>query len=96
MKQKLQKEKKETAKNESNLGFKWEMLGKFVSKKQANINKGKGNKKKKDRRHPKIYFSKQDWSQRVRGGEPEGVRKHLPSKKVLLYSKKVVRRTKGF
>ena len=35
-------------------------------------------------------------SQRVRGGEPEGVRKHLLSKKVFLCSKKVFRRKKGF
>ena len=34
--------------------------------------------------------------QRVRGGEPEGVRKHLLSKKVFLCSKKDFRRKKGF
>ena len=33
-------------------------------------------------------------SQRIRGGEPEGVRKHLLSKKVFLCSKKVFRRKK--
>ena len=35
-------------------------------------------------------------SLRVRGGEPEGVRKHLLSKKVFLCSKKVFRRKKAF
>ena len=35
-------------------------------------------------------------SQRVRGCEPEGVRKHLLSKKVFLCSKKVCRKKKGF
>ena len=35
-------------------------------------------------------------SQRAEGGEPEGVRKHLLSKKVFLCSKKVFRRKKGF
>ena len=34
-------------------------------------------------------------SQRVRGGEPEGVRKHLLSKKGFLCSKKVFRRKKA-
>ena len=34
-------------------------------------------------------------SQRVRGGEPEGVRKHLLSKQVFLCSKKVFRREKA-
>ena len=35
-------------------------------------------------------------SQRVRGGEPEGVRKHSLSKKVFLCLNKVLRRKKGF
>ena len=37
---------KETTTDESNLGFKNGMLGKFAWKKQANIKKGKGRKKK--------------------------------------------------
>ena len=41
--------KTKTAKNESNLGFKKGMLGKFVSNKQANIRKGKGKQKKKNK-----------------------------------------------
>ena len=45
-KQKKTTAEKEPAKNESNLGLKKGMLGKFVSKKQANIRKGKGKKKK--------------------------------------------------
>ena len=44
-------EDKEIAKNESNLGFKKGMLGKFVSKKQANIRKGQGKRKKNKRNH---------------------------------------------
>ena len=36
----------ETAKNESNSGFKKGMLGKFVSKKQANISQGNGKQRK--------------------------------------------------
>ena len=43
-------EKKETAKNESNLGFKKGMLGKFVSNKQANIRKGKRQAKEKQKK----------------------------------------------
>ena len=35
----------ETTRTEGNLGFKKRMLGKFVWKKQANMTKGKGNKK---------------------------------------------------
>ena len=41
-----QQNKIETAKNESNLGFEKGILGKFVSKKQANIREGKGKKRK--------------------------------------------------
>ena len=44
--------KKETTEKESNLGFKKGMLGKLVLNKQANINKGTGNKKE-DRRNQK-------------------------------------------
>ena len=36
------------------------------------------------------------WRLPVKGGEPEGVRKHLLSKKVFLCSKKVFRRKEGF
>ena len=39
-----EQQKKEPAKHESNLGLKKGMLGMFVSKKQANIRKGKGKK----------------------------------------------------
>ena len=35
-------------------------------------------------------------SQRVRGGEPEGVRKHFLSEKVLLCSENVFRKKKAF
>ena len=45
-KNKNNRRNKQTTKNESNLGFKNGMLGKFVWKKQANIKKGKGKKKK--------------------------------------------------
>ena len=40
--QKQQKKKKGPTKSESNLGLNKKMLGNFVSKKQANIMKGKG------------------------------------------------------
>ena len=49
-------EKKETAKNESNLGFKKGMLGKLVSNKQANIRKGKRQAKKNKRNPTKNLF----------------------------------------
>ena len=41
------KSNRKNAKNESKLVLKMGTLGKFVSKKQANINKGKGQKKEK-------------------------------------------------
>ena len=44
--QKKQQRKIKTAKSKSNLGFKKEMLGKLVSKKPANLNKGKGKKER--------------------------------------------------
>ena len=43
-----------------------------------------------------LFSGKSECSRRVRGGEPEGVRKHLLSKKVFVCSKKVFRRKKGF
>ena len=46
-------EAKKTTNNESNLGFKKGMLGKSVSKEQANIRKGKGDKKKNKSTPPK-------------------------------------------
>ena len=49
-------EEKETAKNESDLGFKKGMLGKHVSNKQANIRKGKGKQKKYKRNPTKNLF----------------------------------------
>ena len=52
MKTKTITTEEKTTKNESNLGFKKGMLGKCVSKEQANIRKGTG-KRKKDKRNPK-------------------------------------------
>ena len=45
MKHENNKRSKENNQNESNLGFKNGMLGKFVRKKETNIRKGKGKKK---------------------------------------------------
>ena len=50
-------ENKTTTKNERKLDFKKGMLGKFVSKKQANIEKGKG-KKERHKKPSQNIFSK--------------------------------------
>ena len=51
---------KETNKNESNLGFKNGMLGKFVWEKQANIKKGKGKKNKdNETKHKQWSFERE-------------------------------------
>ena len=75
--------------NESNLGFKNGMLGKFACKKQANIEKGKG--KKKQIKKPKILiFSKQglmDKKQR-KNGVLKGKTKGKQEKKIELEEKK--------
>ena len=52
---------KEPAKNESNQGLKRRMLGKFVSKKQANIRKGKGKKRKIKETQNNNVFEKRGW-----------------------------------
>ena len=49
-----------TAKRESNLGFKKGMLGKYVSKEQANINKGKDKKGKMEETPQNIFSKKVD------------------------------------
>ena len=63
------------------MGFKNGMLGKFVSKKQANIRKRKGKKSKTKKKNPKIMCSKKglmDKKQRKNGilkGKTKGKQK---------------------
>ena len=72
---------KQATKNESNLGFKNGMLGKFVWKKNANIKKGKG-KKKKDKETKNInVFQKEVDGQKAKNGVLKGKTKGKPEKK---------------
>ena len=65
--------KQETAENEGNMGFKNGMLGKLVSKKQANIHEGKGNKRKTEESKKKKVFPKGGWWQKAK--ENDGILK---------------------
>ena len=74
-------EDKEKAKNESNLRFKKGMLGKLVSKKQANIRKGNGKRKKEKQKKPKtIFFQKGVDGQKRKNGIVQGKRKGTKKK----------------
>ena len=73
---------KQTTKNESNLGFKNGMLGKFVWKKQANIKKGKG-KKNRDKETPNVnvFHKGVDGQKAKKTGFLKGKTKGKPEKK---------------
>ena len=80
---KKNRRKTETAKNESNLGFKKGIkgiLGKFVSKKEANINKIKA-KKRKTEDPPKVFPTGVDGQKQTKHGILKGETKGKLGKK---------------
>ena len=73
--------KKETTTDESNLGFKNGMLGKFVWKKQANIKKGKGRKKKDKETQNSNVFQKGVDGQKAKNEFWKGTQKENQKRK---------------